>query len=133
MSLISQPGSDYQITEITLDAGHARDINFLLTDLHGLLADLCLDPARPQLTALAQAILRDCDSPYTPEGLLGALDQVITQLTYAIRDALGPIQPPRRPGPDQRRTTTPRPRPVGPYQKRTVEPLGIDKATGRVR
>jgi hypothetical protein len=96
--LIPQPGSDYQLTEITLDAGNARDIIFLLTDVHGLLADLCLDPARPQLTAQAQAILRDCDSPYTPQALLGALDQVITQLTYAIRDALSPIQPPPPPG-----------------------------------
>jgi hypothetical protein len=25
--MISQPGSDYQITQITLDAGLARDIN----------------------------------------------------------------------------------------------------------
>jgi hypothetical protein len=96
--LIPQPGSDCQLTEITLDAGHARDITLLLTDVHGLLADLCLDPSRPQLTALAQAILRDCDSPYTPQALLSGLDQVITQLTYAIRDALSPIQPPRAPG-----------------------------------
>ncbi len=98
MSLISQPGSDYQLTELTLDAGNARDITLLLTDVRGLLADLCLDPARPQLTTLAQAILRDCDSPYAPDTLLGALDQVITQLTYAIRDALSPIQPPPPPG-----------------------------------
>ncbi len=32
--LISQPGSDYQITQITLDAGHARDITCLLLDIH---------------------------------------------------------------------------------------------------
>jgi hypothetical protein len=98
MSLISQPGSDYQLTEITLDVGSARDITLMLTDVHGLLADLCLDPARPQLTALAQAILRDCDSPYTPQALLSALDQVITQLTYTIRDALSPIKPLPPPG-----------------------------------
>ena len=98
MSLISQPGSDYQLTEITLNAGNARDIILMLTDVHGLLADLCLDPARPQTATLAQAILRNCDSPYTPQALLGALDQVITQLTYAIRDALSPIQPPPPPG-----------------------------------
>lgn len=111
MSLISQPGSDYQLTEITLDAGNARDIILMLTDVHGLLADLCLDSARPQLTALAMAILRDCDSPYTPDTLTGALDQVITQLTYAIRDALSPIQPPPPPGArskeNHRHTTAP--------------------------
>ena len=94
MSLISQPGSDYQLTEITLDAGNARDIILMLTDVHGLLADLCLDPARPQLTALAQAILRDCDSPYTLPGLLSALDEVISQLTRATHLAIAEITPP---------------------------------------
>jgi hypothetical protein len=86
--LISQPGSDYQLSRITLDAGRARDITCLLTDIHGLLADLCLDPGRPQLTALAQAILRDCDSLYTPQALISALDEIITTLTLATRDAL---------------------------------------------
>ena len=28
--LISQPGSDYQLTQITLDAGRARDVTCLL-------------------------------------------------------------------------------------------------------
>ena len=75
----------------------------MLTDVHGLLADLCLDPARPQITALAQAILRDCDSPYTPPALLGALDQVITQLTYAMRNAApGSPLPPAAPPPLRR-------------------------------
>ena len=92
--LISQPGSDYQLTQITLDAGRARDITFLLTDIHGLLSDLCLDPARPEITELAQAILLNCDSPYTPDALTGALDEVITTLTHAIRDAVRHIQPP---------------------------------------
>ena len=59
------------------------------------------------LTALAQAILRDSDSPYTPEDLLSALDQVIAQLTYAIRDALSPIQPPP-PSPGARSKENPR-------------------------
>ena len=86
--LISQPGSDYQLTQIILDAGRTRDITFLLTDIHGLLSDLCLDPARPQFTALAQAILHDCDSLYTPQALVSALDEVITTLTRATRDAL---------------------------------------------
>ena len=30
--LIPRAGSDYQITSITLDAGHARDIMLMLTD-----------------------------------------------------------------------------------------------------
>jgi hypothetical protein len=63
--LISQPGSDYQLCEITLDAGRARDIIYLLTDIHGLLSELCSDSSRPQITQLAQACLRECDSLYT--------------------------------------------------------------------
>jgi hypothetical protein len=100
MSLISQPGSDYQLTKITLDLGRARDITHLLTDVHGLLSELCLDRAQPDITALAQVCLADCDSPYTPQALIGALDEVITQLTYAMRDAIAQIQPPAsQPGP----------------------------------
>jgi hypothetical protein len=86
--LISQPGSDYQLAAITLDAGRARDITCLLTDIHGLLADLFLDPGRPQLTELAQAILHDCDSPCTPQALISALDEIITTLTHATKNAL---------------------------------------------
>jgi hypothetical protein len=86
--LIDQPGSDYQLTRITLDAGRARDITCLLTDIHGLLSQLCSDNSRPQITELAQACLRECDSLYTPEGLIGALDEVITMLSFAIRNAV---------------------------------------------
>jgi hypothetical protein len=32
--LISQPGSDYQFTQFTLDAGHTRDITLMLLDVH---------------------------------------------------------------------------------------------------
>jgi hypothetical protein len=34
MSLLSQPGSDYQLTRLTLDAGNARDVMLLLLDIH---------------------------------------------------------------------------------------------------
>ena len=86
--LISQPGTDYQLTQITLDAGRARDITCLLTDIHGLLSQLCTDNSGPQITQLAQACLRECDSLYTPGALIGALDEVITMLTSATRDAI---------------------------------------------
>ena len=99
MSLISQPGSDYQLTEITLDLGRARDITHLLTDVLGLLSELCLDSAQPQITALVQDSLRNCDSPYTPDALISALDEVITQLTYAMRDAVHISPTASQPGP----------------------------------
>ena len=97
--LISQPGSDYQLTQITLDAGRARDITCLLTDIHGLLSELCLDPGRPERAALARACLRECDSPYTPDALISALDEVISQLTRATRHAIADISPPIRQAP----------------------------------
>ena len=33
MTLISQPGSDYQTASISLDAGYTRDLILLLTDV----------------------------------------------------------------------------------------------------
>jgi hypothetical protein len=86
--LISQPGSGYQLARITIDAGRARDITCLLTDIHGLLSDLFLDPARPQTAELAQAILHDRDSLYSPQALIGALDEIITTLTSTTTNAL---------------------------------------------
>jgi hypothetical protein len=97
MSLISQPGSDYQLTEITLDLGRARDITHLLIDVHGLLSDLCPHGTRPEITALAETCLHDCDSLYSLAALISALDEVITQLTQAMRDATATITPPRTP------------------------------------
>jgi hypothetical protein len=45
--LISQPGSDYQLTGITLDAGHTRDITLMLLDVHAVLDQLYLDGTQP--------------------------------------------------------------------------------------
>ncbi|SRR6266568_607807 len=50
MALISQPGSDYQLTEITLDTGNARDIICLLLDVHAVLDHLWLDGTQPEIT-----------------------------------------------------------------------------------
>jgi hypothetical protein len=87
MSLISQPGSDYQAAHLTLDAGNARDIMLLLLDAHAVLDHLYLDGTQPHLTAPAEDYLRESASPYTLPALIGALDDVITMLTRAIRDA----------------------------------------------
>src|SRR5690348_17498643 len=77
--LISQPGSDYQLTTITLDTGRARDITCLLLDIHAVLDQLHLDGTRPQITSTADATLRESGSPYTLPGLINALDEVISQ------------------------------------------------------
>jgi hypothetical protein len=97
--LISQPGSDYQITGIALDAGHARDITCLLLDVHAVLDQLHLDGTQPEITSTAEAILRDSGSPYTLPGLISGLDEVISQLTRAVRHALADVRPPSRPDP----------------------------------
>jgi hypothetical protein len=94
--LIGQPGNDYQLTQITLDAGQARDITCLLLDVHAVLDQLHLDGTRPEITSTADAILRESGSPYTLPGLISALDEVISQLTRATRHAIAGITPPSR-------------------------------------
>jgi hypothetical protein len=92
--LIGQPGSDYQLTQIALDAGRARDITCLLLDIHAVLDQLHLDGAQPEITITADAILRESGSPYTLPALISALDEVISQLTRATRHAIAEISPP---------------------------------------
>ena len=92
--LIGQPGSDYQLTQITLDAGRAHDITCLLLDIHAVLDQLHLDGTGAEITNTAEAILRESDSPYTLPGLISALDEVISQLTRATRHAIADITPP---------------------------------------
>jgi len=86
MSLISQPGSDYQTAHLTLDAGNARDIMLLLLDVHAVLDHLYLDGTQPQITAPAEGYLRESASPYTLPARIGALGEVVTMLAGAIRD-----------------------------------------------
>jgi hypothetical protein len=93
--LINQPGSDYQLTQITLDAGHARDITLMLLDIHAVLDQLHLDGTQPQITSAAEAILRESDSPYTLPTLISALAEVINQLTRATRHATTDIPQPQ--------------------------------------
>ena len=99
MPLISQPGSDYQLAEITIDAGNARDIMLLLLDVHAVLDHLHLDGTQPQITAPAEDYLRESASPYTLPALIDALGQVTDQLSHAERHALGSI-PPGPPAPE---------------------------------
>ena len=99
MALISQPGSNYQLAEITLDTGTARDIMLMLLDTHAVLDHLYLDGTQPKITAPAQDYLHESGSPYTLPGLIDALGEVITQLTQAMRNAVPDITPPAGPLP----------------------------------
>ncbi len=87
MTLISQPGSDYQIAQVTLDAGHARDIMLMLLDAQAVLDHLYLDGTRPEATGPAEDYLRESAGPYTLPALIGALDEVITMLCRAETEA----------------------------------------------
>ena len=103
--LIARAGSDYQAAQITLDAGHARDIMLMLLDVHAVLDHIYLDGTRPQATSPAQDWLHESASPYTLPGLIDALNEVISLICQAERDAFHPIpasttarRPPACPG-----------------------------------
>ena len=91
--LISQPGSDYQIVSISLDAGYTRDLILLLIDVHAVLDHLYLDGTQPEITAPAEDYLRQSASPYTLPALIETLGQVTDQLARAEHQALGGIPP----------------------------------------
>ena len=93
MALISQPGSDYQVASISLDAGYARDLILMLIDVHAVLDHLYLDGTQPEITARAEDYLRESASPYTLPALIDALGQVTDQFSRAERQALGSIPP----------------------------------------
>ena len=100
MALISQPGSDYQIVSISLDAGYTRDLILMLTDVHAVLDHLYLDGTQPQITSPAEDYLRESASPYTMPALIDALGEVTGHLSRAERQALDRI-PPSRPHANQ--------------------------------
>ena len=91
MTLISQPGSDYQVTSISLDAGYTRDLILMLIDVHAVLDHLYLDGTQPQITAPAEDYLRESASPYSLPALIDALGKVTDRLSGAEREALASI------------------------------------------
>jgi hypothetical protein len=93
MTLISQPGSDYQLTTITIDAGHARDITLMLASAAAVLDDLAAG-AGPDAARQAAACLREASSPYNLPALARALDEVTTWLDHALRHAASQVIPP---------------------------------------
>ena len=98
MALIPQPGSDYQIASISLDAGYTRDLILMLIDVHAVLDHLYLDGTQPEITAPAEDYLRESASPYSLPALIDALGEVTDHLSYAERHALGSIPPAPEPG-----------------------------------
>ncbi len=122
MTLISQPGSDYQLATITVDAGHARDIMLMLLDVHSVLDHLWLDGTSPASTAAAEDYLRESASPYTLPALIDALGEVITMLGHGQREALHGIPPglPARQLHDGDPPSSHTSPPVGPDQRRTT-------------
>ena len=103
MALISQPGSDYQIASISLDAGYTRDLILMLIDVHAVLDHLYLDGTQPQITAPAEDYLHESASPYTLPALIDALGAATDQLSHAESQALGSI-PPDPPAPEPARS-----------------------------
>ncbi len=89
------PPDGYQIAEITLDPGRTRDIIHLLIDVHSAPGHLYLDGTAPQITAPAEAYPRESGSDYTLPAMIDALGSLINQLTWAMRDAVLRIDPPR--------------------------------------
>ena len=122
MTLISQTGSDYQLAQITLDAGNARDIMLMLLDIHAVLDHLYLDGTGSQATGPAQDYLRESGSPYTLPTLIAGLDDVITQLIQAMRHAVAPRQPARRQHPPPPHLTSRIPPPGGARSKENSHP-----------
>ncbi len=90
MSLISHPGSHHQMAQISIDAGHARDIMLMLADVHAVIGDLAGGTA-PAAARQAAAALRDADSPYTLDSLAAALGEVVNWLYQARDGALAHI------------------------------------------
>ena len=97
--LISQPGSDYQIAAISLDAGYTRDLILPLIDVHAVLDHLYPDGTQPEITAPAGDHLLQSASPYPLPALIDAPGQVTGQLSRAERQAPGSI-PPGPPAPE---------------------------------
>src|SRR5256885_16421516 len=93
MTLIPQPGSDYQIVSISLDAGYTRDLILMLIDVHAVLDHLYLDGTQPQITAPAEDYLRESASPYTMPALIDALGEDTGQLSRAERQPLARMPP----------------------------------------
>jgi hypothetical protein len=76
-------------TTITLPPEQTRDLIILLIDVHGLLDHLHLDGADPELTAAADSYLHyTTTNHHTLPTIIDALDNLISQLTHTMREAV---------------------------------------------
>ncbi len=91
---MSCPPGDYQIAEISPGPCRTRDILNLLIDVHSAPGHLYLDGTQPEITAPAEAYLRESGSNYTLPAMIDALGSLINQLTWAMRDAVQRTDPP---------------------------------------
>ncbi|MGH3070532.1 MAG: hypothetical protein ACRDOL_43500 [Streptosporangiaceae bacterium] len=90
MTLLNHPGSYQQMAQIAIDAGIARDTALMLADAHAIISGLA-DGEAPAAARQAAAILAGADSPYSLQGLAGALAETVNRLHRAIDDALAGI------------------------------------------
>jgi hypothetical protein len=86
MAPISQPGSDYQIASISLDAGYARDLILMLTDVHAVLDHLCLDgtPAPDHRPGRARPILKTRRRPKRSPAAVAVIIPAAKAMLYAV-------------------------------------------------
>jgi hypothetical protein len=91
---MSIPPAGYACTDIALTPDQTRQAIVLLTDVHAVLDHLYLDGTDPELTAAAEAYLHGAASDHTLPSLIDAVGHLVNQLTWAMRDALTPIDPP---------------------------------------
>src|SRR5260370_6238768 len=92
MTLVSYPGSDHQMAQISIDAGYARDIMLMLTGAHAVIAGLAGGEA-PAAARQGAAVLRDADGCYDLDGLAGALIEVFNWLLQAREYDLVAVSP----------------------------------------
>ena len=106
MSLLSQPGSDYHIASIHLDAGYTRDLILMLIDVHAVLDHLYLDGTQPQITAPAEHYPREsaAPTPCPPSSTLSARSPAISAAPNARRST---TSRPTRPHANQPAATLP--------------------------
>ena len=85
---MNDPPDGDPIADIMLPPQHARHIIELLLDVHGVLDHLYLDGTHPELTDTAEDYLHCVASEHSMASMIEAVDSLINQLTWTMRDQL---------------------------------------------